>query len=239
MVSDRVICHPTFMPSRKRNAFTLAETLIVLAILGVVAALTMPTLNANLSQKSLAAQLQKFCSVFSDAIDLYMVDQETDTVDQLNFDQKEFANKFKIVAAANGDNRTNGTEFFASSYINNSRNSGPLKYLNDHPAYRLKDGTVFSFWYESGVIKVLVDLNGAKKPNTYGKDVWFLGGFGHAAVDDIQFAQYGEESLSDPGLFDHYYSMAKSQCATGEGLYGCFAQFMRTGFASSPYYGKL
>lgn len=45
----------------KANAFTLAEVLITLGIIGVVAAMTIPTLIANTNS-------QKFCSQFKKTI---------------------------------------------------------------------------------------------------------------------------------------------------------------------------
>ena len=68
VVSDRVICHPTFMPSRKKNAFTLAETLIVLAILGVVAAITVPTLVKKQSEAANRTKIKKAMRTYDAAI---------------------------------------------------------------------------------------------------------------------------------------------------------------------------
>lgn len=52
----------------KRVAFTLAEVLITLGIIGVVAAITMPTLIANHKKKEYSARLKKFYSAMSQAI---------------------------------------------------------------------------------------------------------------------------------------------------------------------------
>ena len=61
-------CHPELVSgsefksskkSKKLVAFTLAEVLITLAIVGVVAAITVPTLVANYQQKALNNQFKK------------------------------------------------------------------------------------------------------------------------------------------------------------------------------------
>ena len=46
-----------------RNAFTLAEVLITLAIIGVVAAMTIPTLISDFQEKVTVTKLQKVYSM--------------------------------------------------------------------------------------------------------------------------------------------------------------------------------
>jgi type II secretory pathway pseudopilin PulG len=60
--------------SIKRFAFTLAEVLIVLGVVGVVAEMTIPTVYMNAEKQSAVAKLQKFYSVMSQAIDLSEID---------------------------------------------------------------------------------------------------------------------------------------------------------------------
>ena len=50
------------------NAFTLAEVLITLGIIGIVAAMTMPTLIQNYKKQEYGAKLKKFNSVMEQAI---------------------------------------------------------------------------------------------------------------------------------------------------------------------------
>ena len=54
--------------SLKRPAFTLAEVLITLGIIGVVAAMTMPALIANYNNHITEVRLKKFYSIFNQAI---------------------------------------------------------------------------------------------------------------------------------------------------------------------------
>ena len=51
----------------RKSAFTLAETLIVMGIIGVVAALTLPNLNSSTGEKEKVAKLQKIYSNLQDA----------------------------------------------------------------------------------------------------------------------------------------------------------------------------
>jgi len=52
---------------KKLNAFTLAETLIVMGIIGVVAALTLPNLNSSTGDKEKVAKVKKIYSNLNDA----------------------------------------------------------------------------------------------------------------------------------------------------------------------------
>ena len=56
------------LPLCKALAFTLAETLIVMGIIGVVAALTIPNLNSSTADKEKVAKLQKIYSNLNDAV---------------------------------------------------------------------------------------------------------------------------------------------------------------------------
>ncbi len=59
---------------KKQRAFTLAEVLITLGVIGVVAALTIPTLIANHRNKVTETKLKKFYSVMNQAIKLAEVE---------------------------------------------------------------------------------------------------------------------------------------------------------------------
>ena len=52
----------------KAFAFTLAETLIVMGIIGVVAALTIPNLNSSTGDREKVAKVKKIYSNLNDAI---------------------------------------------------------------------------------------------------------------------------------------------------------------------------
>ena len=61
----------------KQRAFTLAETLITLVIIGVVAAITVPTLFANYQEKERIAKIKKMYSALSNAMKLVVVNGGT------------------------------------------------------------------------------------------------------------------------------------------------------------------
>ena len=57
----------TYSP-HKKVAFTLAEVLITLGIIGVVAAMTIPTLMTDYRKETTAARVKKFYSVINNAV---------------------------------------------------------------------------------------------------------------------------------------------------------------------------
>lgn len=59
--------HITTCGNNKKFAFTLAEVLITLGIIGVVAAMTMPSLITNYQEKQRVSQLKKVYSALSQA----------------------------------------------------------------------------------------------------------------------------------------------------------------------------
>ena len=59
---------------RKRCAFTLAEVLITLGVIGVVAAMTLPSLIADYKEKELVTRAKRSYSVIMNAINAYNAD---------------------------------------------------------------------------------------------------------------------------------------------------------------------
>ena len=64
----------------KTKGFTLAETLITLAIIGVVAALTLPSLIQNYHKKQWVAGLKSGISIFSQGFKKILADEEVDSL---------------------------------------------------------------------------------------------------------------------------------------------------------------
>ena len=70
-----------------KKGFTLAEVLITLAIIGIVAAMTIPTLVNNYRKKDTTAKLKKFYSTMIQAIQLSELENGTSA----NWSKKDIA----------------------------------------------------------------------------------------------------------------------------------------------------
>ena len=65
--------------SFKQKAFTLAETLITLSIIGVIAAMTVPTLMTNINNQQHITALKKAYSNLSNAVKMMAINMGCDT----------------------------------------------------------------------------------------------------------------------------------------------------------------
>lgn len=157
------------------NGFTLAEVLITLGVIGIVAAMTIPTLMKSISDVQFKSAYKKAFSAASQALmsageqDLLSYSSaEGDTVNHLNNFQA-FMNQFKTQKKCLNNNNSecwdaNGEKFRAGSGWLPDASS--LAFIDD-------SGNAWSMYY-SGMFKVFVDTNGFNKPNQWGKDRFAL-----------------------------------------------------------------
>ncbi|MBE7709191.1 MAG: type II secretion system protein [Cyanobacteria bacterium SIG32] len=73
-VKNLITWSPSHLITSPKSAFTLAEVLITLAIIGVVAAMTIPTLISNYKKQVVETKLSKFYTTMNQAIRLSEVD---------------------------------------------------------------------------------------------------------------------------------------------------------------------
>ena len=159
--------------------FTLAETLIVMGIIGVVAALTLPNLNSSTGDKEKVTKLQKIYSNLNDAIGRAEIVYGPITGWTANDNTDETKNKrlgeriteFMKISKNCGTNKGQGCfKNSAVKYLNNSN------YINfdNYNYYKviLADGSSLSFHAGTGKLLIVnVDIDGPNKgSNTFGKD---------------------------------------------------------------------
>ena len=228
-----------------KKGFTLAEVLITLGIIGVVAAMTLPTLITNVQKQTLAVATRKFHSKLSNAVQLYMAEQgtndfgTTDMSDQHDNDNSwerameesgNFArNYFSVVKECDVNdvdkcfaekyrNFSNSAKiFFASGFINQGGK-----------AFVISDGTVFTFVPGSYDMPaaVTVDVNGPKGPNVIGYDLWNMSIFYDGSVDESgatpEARKEGKLQEKREGRF--------AACKAGWGYGGCFGHFLNNNY---------
>ncbi|MDR1167301.1 MAG: type II secretion system GspH family protein [Heliobacteriaceae bacterium] len=177
-------------------AFTLAEVLITLGIIGVVASLTMPALIQSRNDKAAVVKVKKAYSVIANAVRLWQMEEgcDTDVADCLGsyttFDCKNaFAgieSKLNIVDRRyQTEALTDVTWLPAVSYgldgaanQNSWAGADKLTAGNYICRYLLNDGVTMSVhlpddFNKSGTI--FIDINGVKAPNRVGKDIFPVG----------------------------------------------------------------
>ena len=101
-LSNTMIMNETLLPNTKK-AFTLAEVLITLSILGVVAALTIPSLVNRQSEMAAIVKVKKAISQFEQVAEVYMAENEATSIDGMLKDANcsGLTEYFKIVGDGN------------------------------------------------------------------------------------------------------------------------------------------
>ena len=163
----------------KNRGFTLAEVLITLGIIGVVAALTIPTLIKNYQKKVATTAAQKAYSTLNQAYLQILKENEDGVLSCAINDSRCLGKLFSPVLKS-----TNSKLWIPQSEI--AEGCWEDKDLDDlretHYCISAIDGISYDFDMEystKGEIiqtKIYVDINGLKKPNRYGKDrfVFFI-----------------------------------------------------------------
>ena len=212
--------------SSRKAAFTLAEVLITLGIIGVVAAITMPTLIQKYQEKQTVAALEKAYSVLSQ-VALQAQEEHGDISTWIILDENQnstreifsyFEPYFKIVRKCDnkpgcwakntmsltGVARWSGNYYNGDKYINVTLADGMnLSFDICEPFY-----TVFGLPTEimRPFIIFGVDTNGDKQPNTIGKDIFFFA--------------LGQKGIIPFGIGDNSKNCSKSITSNTSG-YGC------------------
>ncbi|MCD7879922.1 MAG: type II secretion system GspH family protein [Candidatus Gastranaerophilales bacterium] len=164
---DAVNCQLNILATRK-SAFTLAEVLITLVIIGIIAAVTVPTLMANYRKQEVSSRLKKFYSNLSQAVRLADIENQ-------GFIKSTYSQRKEDVGS--WWNKTIGiympvTEETIPTYTID-QSTGVITPSN---VYVFNDGTIMYFRNLSSTssISIYYDINGEKGPNSAGKDIHYF-----------------------------------------------------------------
>ena len=182
---------------KTKHAFTLAEVLITLGIIGVVAAMTMPVLINNYKKQVTVTQLKKAYTTLAQAFtmaqkdhgdislwDFTPKDPENDDDTSLKNGLDSFAQTYLIpylnVVTDCGSGASASQECFYTWYANDGT---PINMSATNNSYRfiLNNSNVILLVYDSGggtytigAILMYVDINGKQPPNTISKDIFVM-----------------------------------------------------------------
>lgn len=149
------------------NAFSLAEVLIAMTIIGVVAMLVIPGLKKYTSQHAFVTQLKKDYMVLNQSLDLAFADDISIDIEKMG-GSKFFTDKF--APALNSIRICDASNMYASEgNINGclaSENEGLT--LTPQNAVILADGSTIA----NDNMYYIVDVNGPNLPNVVGSDIF-------------------------------------------------------------------
>lgn len=210
----------------KKRAFTLAEVLITLGIIGVVAAMTLPALTAKWQEKAIDSQFKRIYSNMYNAMRMIVAQQ--DQVPQCYYSQqinhwdsqswaqcedfyKGLIAQLKVIKVCNGNAYRDGCipKYDGVDTIKSYEDSDILigcggyrqsTILNRSFAFVMNDGSIL-FTYDgppnwSYSGVFALDVNGKKGPNKWGYDVF---SFAWEEKNHFVYMQAGNCSLVEEG----------------------------------------
>lgn len=180
------------MRDKKINAFTLPEVLITLAIIGIVAAMTIPTLITNIQDRQFRVKFKQSISIVAQAMKtVYAESDETYTSTgwlQMPVYFCKLEKRLKVMNSGIDCTKVNDDAIYKSSsewpYSNDGTRWHSDKKWYDkngipqslNAAYSrltidLINGTRINF---NCVDHIFIDVNGDKGPNTIGRDIYIM-----------------------------------------------------------------
>lgn len=254
------IMHNLFnIKNNKSIAFTLAEVLIVMGVIGIVAEMTIPDLMTSFQKQVTVTQLKETYTILNAALGMAKADYGTD------ISQWTIQNSSAQVAA------TSFAQTYLLPYLKTNENCGTsnsaacaynMYNLNDGSLYEamngadgyysfiLLNGTLIAvnFWDNTSTqlgndrFVVFIDVNARNKPNVIGKDIFILepgGDFGGADKNKLwpyAYAMNRDRSVYLTG--GSYWADSACNKTTGSGNL-CFALILVDGWQIKSDYPWL
>jgi len=233
----------------KKFAFTLAEVLITLTIIGVISAMVLPNMLGHWEKKALETQTKHFYSMFSLALHNYMADNHVDDLSDTplyceayeregNYCERaeQEINNFVMKYLKVAIKCDNFPESRASSE-NKCYSNAPWKGINKNaeyassysPTHVLAHGyaiDIRSGW-ENKPLMLIVDVNGQAGPNRGGRDIWWLYVYDNGTITDIDLTP---ECEKDTECIKNETEREFNNCLSSYWGRGCFAHFKDNGF---------
>ena len=192
-----------------KNGFTLAEVLITLVIIGVIAAATIPTVINNTKKQEFVAGCKKAYSTLQQSLISMARNNDAVTGDYLFLQDKNFVDE--LAKVTNVIKICNSNECFPNYSSYKKFNGATMDNAQTKSAI-LADGQILGYLQIAGgpysltsgewglteddrnntIGRVMIDVNGNKPPNTWGRDVFVF-----AIVNGKGFIPGGAESTAE------------------------------------------
>jgi type II secretory pathway pseudopilin PulG len=134
--------------------------LITLVVIGVIAAITVPTLMANYKKQEASAKIKKFYSTMQQVVTKAKADGN---------DWEDWVESASPVSDNSGEIAKNFVNKYILPYIIYTNTNIATNTSGKDMYIYLNDGMYF-YVYKGNCINMVVDINGNKKPNVQGRD---------------------------------------------------------------------
>lgn len=196
------------------NGFTLAEVLITLGIIGVVAALTLPSLITQYQKSATVQGLKVAYSLLSQAVQKSIsengeINEWDYSLSSADFDDTYLLPYLKVIKKCEGAECITTDDFHGYYELNDN------KYTNIDKSYILSNGMILmkdAAGISLGFIVYMIDINGNKRPNKMGRDIFSFYLFNHDTLTETSHKNVTKDIKSNlyPGSLDekgmpHYY----------------------------------
>ena len=166
---------------KRKYGFTLAEVLVTLGIIGVVSAMTVPSLMQNYQRQSYVTQLHKVYNIISQAFVQYQTDRNAVNLLEAGLNSQDAVNEFftlyfKIINScleadikpcfSDNYKKMSGAKYDAFGTANGSFVIAGGATLRPYYYYKVEDCDVQIVW--------LIDINAQKGPNIVGRDLFVM-----------------------------------------------------------------
>ena len=199
----------------KKIGFTLAEILITLTIVGVVAAITLPTLMSDTTSTQIGPKLAKAVAMFEQANETLLSENSIDTLTDGGYtkveDETAYGNELsKYLKISKIDYHTETGKSYASHGPNST--SGTAYLAKDGIVYIISTDTVWektsSTGYKNIAGNVWIDINGVANPNIMATDV-----FAFLLMDDGSLVPLGSSMFTEVTATQYHW---KTLCNVNE-----------------------
>ena len=194
-----------------------------MGIIGVVSAMTVPTLMQSHQRKVYVTQLHKFYTELSQAAQRYITDHNAVNMREAGLNsQAALDSFFKTYFNIASDCKDESVPCFAPN--SEYRNLSGTNIYSSRPAFiTLTSGVSIGYGYTTGAGDRLctldVDINGAKGPNIAGRDVFIISLFNNGMVDDYHV-------VSAPGTREEREKAYNDYCLSPSYWTGCFGKIL-------------